>query len=100
MCYPVCAILILLATVLNNPGSSEADSNIVWIDEFLRFLQNFQNREGCDLKTLIDGCSKLYDVVSTAQRNPVGPTAECENTTAKLSQGHIVSPCCAESGNF
>jgi hypothetical protein len=100
MCYPVCAILILSAIVLDNPGSSEADSNIVWIDEFLTFLQNFQNREGCDLKSFIDGCSKLYDVVSTAQCNPVGPAAECENTTAKLSQGHIVGFCCAGNGSL
>ncbi|KAH6950938.1 hypothetical protein DER45DRAFT_579133 [Fusarium avenaceum] len=89
MCYPVCAMLILLATVLDNPGSSEADSNMAWIDAFLRSLQNFQNREGCDLKSFIDGCSKLYKVASHTQRKSSGPTDECENTTTELPRGHV-----------
>lgn len=90
MCYPVCAMLILLANVLDNPGSSEADSNMAWIDLFLKFLQNFQNQEGCDLRSFIDGCSKLYKVASHTQRKPSNPAAECENTTTELPQGHVV----------
>jgi hypothetical protein len=79
-----------LVAVRDNPGSSEADLNMAWIDGFLRFLQNFQNREGCDLKRFINGCSKICYFASTTQLDPVGPTVECVNTTTELSQGHIV----------
>ncbi|KAH7147190.1 hypothetical protein B0J13DRAFT_524892 [Dactylonectria estremocensis] len=86
ICYPVCAVLILLAAVLDDPAGSEADSNLEWIGQFVRFLQDFQSREGCDLKNLIDGCSKLYDIASSAKDNPEDQGSWEENSAAELWQ--------------
>ncbi|KAF5718843.1 transcriptional activator Mut3p [Fusarium mundagurra] len=70
ICYPMCAVLILLTAVLHDPEDSQVSSNVEWIGKFFVFLQSFQDREECDLNGLIKLCSKLYDIASFAQRNP------------------------------
>ncbi|KAF4483507.1 transcriptional activator Mut3p [Fusarium agapanthi] len=70
ICYPMCAVLILLTAVLHGPRDSQASLNVEWIEKFVVFLQSFQDREGCDLNGLIEFCSNLYDVASFAQRDP------------------------------
>ncbi|KAJ4189001.1 hypothetical protein NW759_016798 [Fusarium solani] len=86
--YPVCAILILLAAVLDDPGGSEAASNVEAIGQFTRFMQYFQSREGCNLKNLIDMCSKLYDIASSAKDNPDYQTSGEKSSPAEQWQQH------------
>lgn len=88
--YPVCAVLILLAAVLDDPGGSEAASNVEAIGQFTRFMQYFQSREGCNLKNLIDMCSKLYDIASSAKDNPDYQTSGEKSSPAEQWQQHRV----------
>ncbi|EXL91409.1 hypothetical protein NOF04DRAFT_17930 [Fusarium oxysporum II5] len=86
ICYPTCAVLILLTAVLHNPADSEVAMNLTWIGKFVGFLKSFQDQEGCDLKGLISFCSELYDIASFAQHNPAEQKDENENETAGLWQ--------------
>ncbi|KAL5592483.1 hypothetical protein FOBRF1_013509 [Fusarium oxysporum] len=86
ICYPVCAVLILLTAVLDDPGGSEADSNVDCIGQFVRFLQDFQSREGCDVKNLIDRCSKLCDIAWSANHNTEDQGDREENSATELWQ--------------
>ncbi|KAL9571924.1 hypothetical protein ACKAV7_003913 [Fusarium commune] len=90
ICYPMCAVLILLTAVLHNPADSEVAMNLTWIGKFVGFLKSFQDREGCDLKGLVGFCSKLYDIASFAQHNPAEQRDENENETAGLWRQYTV----------
>ncbi|KAF5534820.1 transcriptional activator Mut3p [Fusarium napiforme] len=79
ICYPMCAVLILLTAVLRDPEDSEVSLNVEWIGEFVAFLQTFQRREGCDLSGLIDFCSNLDDIASFAKRNPTDLVSDSED---------------------
>ncbi|CVK99217.1 related to transcriptional activator Mut3p [Fusarium proliferatum] len=81
ICYPMCAVLILLTAVLNGPGDSEVPLNVESIRKFIVFLQTFQDREECDLNSLIEFCSKLYDVASFAQRSSTDLLNQSEDDT-------------------
>ncbi|RKL29194.1 hypothetical protein BFJ72_g12103 [Fusarium proliferatum] len=81
ICYPMCAVLILLTAVLNGPGDSEVPLNVESIRIFVVFLQTFQDREECDLNGLIEFCSKLYDVASFAQRSSTDLSNQSEDDT-------------------
>ncbi|KAG4274463.1 hypothetical protein FPRO04_09421 [Fusarium proliferatum] len=81
ICYPMCAVLILLTAVLNGPGDSEVPLNVESIRKFVVFLQIFQDREECDLNSLIEFCSKLYDVASFAQRSSTDLSNQSEDDT-------------------
>ncbi|KAF5535525.1 transcriptional activator Mut3p [Fusarium mexicanum] len=81
ICYPMCAVLILLTAVLHGPRDSQASLNVEWIERFVVFLQSFQDREGCDLNGLIEFCSKLYHVASFAQSDPTDLVSESEHDT-------------------
>ncbi|KAF5253248.1 hypothetical protein FANTH_1844 [Fusarium anthophilum] len=81
ICYPMCAVLILLTAVLHGPRDSQTSLNVEWIEKFVVFLQSFQDREGCDLNGLIEFCSNLYDVASFAQSDPTDLVSESEYGT-------------------
>ncbi|KAI1036730.1 hypothetical protein LB503_003433 [Fusarium chuoi] len=63
---------------------SEVTLNVEWIGKFAMFLQNFQDREECDLSGLIEFCSKLYDIASFAQRNATDLVNGSEDNTEEL----------------
>ncbi|ENH75304.1 hypothetical protein FOC1_g10001494 [Fusarium oxysporum f. sp. cubense race 1] len=90
ICYPTCAVLILLTAVLHNPSDSEVAMNLTWIGKFVGFLKSFQDQEGCDLKGLIGFCSELYTIASFAQHNPAEQRDENENETAGLWRQYTV----------
>ncbi|KAM5346239.1 hypothetical protein ACJ41O_009244 [Fusarium nematophilum] len=85
MSYPVCAVLILIAAALDDPEGPEADANVECVGNFVRFLQDFQLREGCDLKKLINGCSRLYAIAYFAKDNFQGQGSR-EGKNAALRQ--------------
>jgi hypothetical protein len=66
----MCSVIILLTTALHDPEDPQASLNVEWIGKFVFFLQTFQNREECDLSSLIGFCSKLYDIASFAEQDP------------------------------
>ncbi|KAF5985781.1 transcriptional activator Mut3p [Fusarium coicis] len=70
ICYPMCSVIILLTTVLDDPEDLQASLNVEWIGKFVFLLQTFQNREECDLSNLIGFCYKLYDIASFAEQDP------------------------------
>ncbi|KAF5603984.1 transcriptional activator Mut3p [Fusarium pseudocircinatum] len=84
MCYPTCAVIILLTAVLHNSADPEAVMNLEWMRKFVAFLKSFQDREGCDLKGLIAFCSKLYDIACFAVCNPAEQRDENDGETAGL----------------
>ncbi|KAM5370517.1 hypothetical protein ACJA88_010098 [Fusarium oxysporum] len=90
ICYPTCAVLILLTAVLHNPADSEVSMNLTWIGKFVGFLKGFQDQEGCDLKGLIGFCSKLYDIAHFAQHNPAEQRDGNENEIAGLWRQYTV----------
>ncbi|KAF5685411.1 Mut3p-like transcriptional activator [Fusarium denticulatum] len=84
MCYPMCAVVILLTAVLHNSADPEAIMNLEWMGKFVTFLKSFQDREGCDLKGLIAFCSKLHDIACFALCNPAEQRDEDDSETAGL----------------
>ncbi|CVL06366.1 related to transcriptional activator Mut3p [Fusarium mangiferae] len=89
ICYPTCAVLILLTAVLQNPADPEVTSNVESIGKFVIFLQTFQDREECDLHGLIEFCSELYDIASVAQRNSTDLMNESEDDKEGLVRQYI-----------
>ncbi|KAH6967406.1 hypothetical protein EDB82DRAFT_518471 [Fusarium venenatum] len=100
LCYPVCAALTLIAAALADPKGSEAQLNIIWVGEFVKFLQDYQNREDCDLKRLVSGCSALCDIALSARHSRGGQSNEYEESQAEISQEHKVCPGQFRSGNY
>ncbi|XEV07517.1 hypothetical protein FSHL1_012804 [Fusarium sambucinum] len=88
LCYPVCAALTLIAAILADPKGSEAQLNIILVGEFVKFLQDYQDREGCDLKRLISGCSALYDIALSARHSRGGQSNGYEESQTETSQEH------------
>lgn len=93
MCYPLCAFIILFAAVIMDEGGSEVDSYIVHLGIFVRFLQNYQDQEGCDLRSLFDYCSEMCDIASashsTGARGDMGESSVME----QLQQREVCINC-------
>ncbi|EWG54318.1 hypothetical protein FVEG_12562 [Fusarium verticillioides 7600] len=95
ICYPMCAVLILLTTVLHDHEDSKVSLNVEWIGQFVAFLKTFQRREECDLSGLIGFCSKLYDIASFAQHNPTDLVSDREDDVEGLRGQYtdLKTPC-------
>ncbi|OHW91338.1 fungal specific transcription factor domain-containing protein [Colletotrichum incanum] len=61
LCYPVMASLILLWSSLEEPTGPHAQLNVRIMGQFVQFLAGVKE-EGCDLQSVLDGCSKLYKI--------------------------------------
>ncbi|KAK1964989.1 fungal-specific transcription factor domain-containing protein [Colletotrichum sublineola] len=61
LCYPVMASLILLWSSLEEPTGPHAHLNVRIIGQFIQFLAGVKD-EGCDVRSVLDGCSKLYKI--------------------------------------
>ncbi|EFQ30715.1 fungal specific transcription factor domain-containing protein [Colletotrichum graminicola M1.001] len=61
ICYPVTASLILLWSSLEEPMGPHADLNVRIMGQFVQFLAGAKE-EGCDVRSVLDGCSKLYKI--------------------------------------
>ncbi|KAK1999057.1 fungal-specific transcription factor domain-containing protein [Colletotrichum falcatum] len=61
LCYPVTASLILLWSSLEEPTGPHARLNVRIMGEFVQFLMGVKE-EGCDVRSVLDGCSKLYKI--------------------------------------
>ncbi|KAL2873580.1 hypothetical protein SGCOL_011292 [Colletotrichum sp. CLE4] len=59
--YPIMASLILLWSVLEEPTGSDALLNVRVMGQFIQFLAGVKE-EGCDLHSVLDGCSKIYKI--------------------------------------
>ncbi|KAL0944474.1 Mut3p-like fungal specific transcription factor [Colletotrichum truncatum] len=63
--YPVSACLILLWSALEDPTDPEAQLNVRLIGQFVQYLAGLQE-EGCDVRALLDGCSKFFKIAKYA----------------------------------
>ncbi|KAF9881731.1 hypothetical protein CkaCkLH20_00877 [Colletotrichum karsti] len=63
--YPLTACLILLWASLEDPTGPEAHLNVRIIGQFVQFLAGL-GEEGCDIRNMLDGCSKFFKVVKYA----------------------------------
>ncbi|GKT47312.1 fusaridione A cluster transcription factor fsdR [Colletotrichum spaethianum] len=61
LCYPVMATLILLWSSLEEPTGPHAQLNVRIMGQFIQFLAGVKE-EGCDVQSVLDGCSKLYKI--------------------------------------
>ncbi|KAK2036294.1 fungal-specific transcription factor domain-containing protein [Colletotrichum somersetense] len=61
LCYPVMASLILLWSSLEEPTGPHAQLNVRIMGQFVQFLAGVKE-EGCDVRNVLDGCSKLYKI--------------------------------------
>ncbi|KAK8038939.1 fungal-specific transcription factor domain-containing protein [Apiospora rasikravindrae] len=70
LCYPVCAFLILLKEVLNDPHGDEVASNLAHMTTFTHGLEDWRRREGYEIHKVIECCSKLLAIASFAATCP------------------------------
>ncbi|KAK1982815.1 fungal-specific transcription factor domain-containing protein [Colletotrichum cereale] len=61
LCYPVMASLVLLWSSLEEPTGPHAQINVRTMGQFVQFLAGVKE-EGCDVRSVLDGCSKLYKI--------------------------------------
>ncbi|KAF5531627.1 transcriptional activator Mut3p [Fusarium phyllophilum] len=80
------SFLTVICLSMANDLLPDVSPNVEWIGKFVVFLQRFQDREGCDLSSLIKFCSKLYDIASLAQRNPTDLVNDSEDDVEGLWQ--------------
>lgn len=66
LCYPLSAIITLLATVLHNPAASEALADLMMMRRFVQFLKGMVDREDCDLAGMMRGCSEMDKIATYA----------------------------------
>ncbi|KAK8094249.1 hypothetical protein PG997_000934 [Apiospora hydei] len=74
LCYPVCAFLILLEEVLNDPHGDESTSNIAYMATFTQGLEDWRRKEGYEIQKVIECCSKLLVIASFATTRPRSAT--------------------------
>lgn len=65
MCYPLSAALILLSNILADPAAKQVEADVKTLGQFVEFLISLQS-DGCDVRRLLDGCKRLYDIASHA----------------------------------
>lgn len=58
--------LLLLADVLQNPESLEAESNVASVGEFVSYLDTLTSTRGCDMRRLHKGCTKAHSIAKAA----------------------------------
>ncbi|KAH7024772.1 fungal-specific transcription factor domain-containing protein [Microdochium trichocladiopsis] len=69
LCYPVMATLILLWCSLEEPTDPQAHLNVTMMGQFVQFL-SAAKEEGCDVRTVLDGCSKLHKIARYVVHTP------------------------------
>ncbi|KAF5523250.1 Fusaridione A cluster transcription factor fsdR [Colletotrichum aenigma] len=65
ICYPVASCLILLWSALEESTGAEAHANVRVLGQFVQFLAGLRE-EGCDVRNLLDGCSKFFKIAKYA----------------------------------
>lgn len=60
--YPLCSIITLLASIIENPINPHSSSNVDLISCFVRFLEMMQRKEGYDIDGFLTGCTMLEDI--------------------------------------
>lgn len=78
LCYPVCAFLILLREVLDDPYGDEAMSDLGHMLTFVQGLEDWKQKEGYEIQRVTKGCSKLLVIASFATSCPRSITSSTE----------------------
>lgn len=65
LCYPLSAALILLSNILADPAAKQVEADVKTVGQFVEFLKSLQS-DGCDVRRLLDGCTRLYETARHA----------------------------------
>lgn len=66
MCHPLCAMIVLLVDILEEPGTAQSTMLLQTIRSFTAFLETFQREEKCDLSRMVAACDSMVWVAQGA----------------------------------
>ncbi|PKK49761.1 hypothetical protein CI102_7129 [Trichoderma harzianum] len=66
ICYPITACITLLASILDDPTSPDAELDADLIKEFVHCLKELGGINRCAIDETLAGCSKFLDIVAVA----------------------------------
>ncbi|KAH6886774.1 hypothetical protein B0T10DRAFT_406929 [Thelonectria olida] len=88
LCYPLSAVLILLSAILEDPVGAQAQADVGTIREFVQFLTSLRD-DGCDVGSLLGGCTKLHRVAACAVHTHKGEDQSLIHGDESASNGTL-----------
>ncbi|KAG7122356.1 ABC-transporter-regulating transcription factor like protein [Verticillium longisporum] len=66
LAYPLCAVLVLITDILDEPATAQAIKLLQATRSFSRFLQRFEREERCSLNQVLRSCATLQRTAQLA----------------------------------